>query len=399
MATNSTAVVQAVGLTKIFKDWWFRPRVVAVDRLDLDIQAHEVFGLLGPNGSGKSTTIKMLLGLLYPTHGRISIFGYPPSDVAMKSRIGYLPEETYLYRFLTGRETLDYYGQLFQIPRQERGRRVDQLLDMVGLTREARRRVGEYSKGMQRRLGLAQALINDPDLLILDEPTTGLDPIGTREIKNLITMLNRDKRKTILMCSHQLADVEDVCQRLTILYGGRRQTMGETRELLSKRDLTQITSEKLSESTIGEIRNLIEREERKHVLSVTAPSDDLETFFMRVVSEAQKARQQTSGAVSTGKIAGFLAEGTGNEGADLVNSLMQAAEQPKAQVAEAVDAPVESPATEVIDELVSTPQVRQATSVEGDHWAEAQAAPAEEVDHTLIDDLLKGDRNTPGGKE
>ncbi|HQA44424.1 MAG TPA: ABC transporter ATP-binding protein [Phycisphaerae bacterium] len=217
MGSRSTAVVQAAGLTKVFRDWWFRPRVVAVDRLDLDIQSHEVFGLLGPNGSGKSTTIKMLLGLLYPTHGRISIFGYPPTDVAVKSRIGYLPEETYLYRFLNARETLDYYGRLFQIPRQERNKRVEQLLDMVGLTREARRKVGEYSKGMQRRLGLAQALINDPDLLILDEPTTGLDPIGTREIKNLITLLNRDKRKTILMCSHQLADVEDVCQRLTIL--------------------------------------------------------------------------------------------------------------------------------------------------------------------------------------
>ena len=226
MASNDTSVIQTVALTKRFKDFWFRPRVVAVDHLDLDIHQNEVFGLLGPNGSGKTTTIKMLLGLLYPTRGRIRVLGKPPTDVSVKSRIGYLPEESYLYRFLDARETLDYYGRLFQIPRAERRRRVEQLLEMVGLTREARRRVGEYSKGMARRIGLAQALINDPDLLILDEPTSGLDPIGTKEIKDLIQFLNREKRKTILLCSHLLADVEDVCQRVTILYGGKVQAIG-----------------------------------------------------------------------------------------------------------------------------------------------------------------------------
>ncbi|MEP0844115.1 MAG: ATP-binding cassette domain-containing protein [Phycisphaerae bacterium] len=398
MPTNSTAVVQAVGLTKIFKDWWLRPRVVAVDRLDLDIHAHEVFGLLGPNGSGKSTTIKMLLGLLYPTHGRISIFGYPPTDVAVKSRIGYLPEETYLYRFLNARETLDYYGRLFQLPRSERLKRVDQLLDMVGLTREARRRVGEYSKGMARRLGLAQALINDPDLLILDEPTTGLDPIGTREIKNLITLLNREKRKTILMCSHQLADVEDVCQRLTILYGGRRQTVGQTRELLSKRDLTQITTERLSDATIARICELIERDERKRVLSVTAPSDDLETFFLRVVTEAQQARQQTSGAVSSGRIAGFLAEGA-EEGAELVATLVQASERPVRHEPAPAPEPEDTAAAEVIGELVAAPAPAPG-STGGDGEAGAPLpAPAEDIDRSFLDQLVRGDRGSPGGKE
>jgi len=145
MTTDSKAVVQAVGLTKVFKDFWHRNRVVAVDHLDFEIRAHEVFGLLGPNGSGKTPTIKMMLGLLYPTRGRISVLGRPPTDVGIKSRIGYLPEESYLYRFLNARETLDYYGRLFQIPRRDRQRRVEQLLEMVGLTREARRRVGEYS--------------------------------------------------------------------------------------------------------------------------------------------------------------------------------------------------------------------------------------------------------------
>lgn len=381
------------GLTKRFGGF------TAVNAVDFELAEGEILGLIGPNGSGKSTTIKMLLGLLYPTHGRISIFGYPPTDVAVKARIGYLPEETYLYRFLNARETLDYYGRLFQLPRTERGKRVEQLLDMVGLTREARRKVGEYSKGMQRRLGLAQALINDPDLLILDEPTTGLDPIGTREIKNLITMLNRDKRKTILMCSHQLADVEDVCQRLTILYGGRRQTMGHTRELLSKRDLTQITAERLSEPTINRIRDLIEQDERKHVLSVTAPSDDLETFFLRVVTEAQQARQQTSGAVSTGRIADFLAEGAAAEGTDLVASLVQASEQP-AEVPVAPAAPPEETAEAgFIDALVSGPSVTPETPG-GDGESES-AAPAatDDVDRSLIDELLQHDRPPAGGKE
>jgi ABC-2 type transport system ATP-binding protein len=398
MPTNSTAVVQVAGLTKVFRDWWYRPRAVAVDKLDLAIEGHEVFGLLGPNGSGKSTTIKMLLGLLYPTHGRISVFGYPPTDVAVKSRIGYLPEETYLYRFLNARETLDYYGRLFQLPRVERTKRVNQLLDMVGLTREARRKVGEYSKGMQRRLGLAQALINDPDLLILDEPTTGLDPIGTREIKNVITMLNREKRKTVLMCSHQLADVEDVCQRLAILYGGRRQTLGETRELLSRQNLTQITTEKLSDATIARIRALVEEGEQQ-VLSVTAPSDDLETFFLRVVSEAQKTRQQTSGAVSTGRIAGFLAAGTAIEGVDLVDSLVHAADEPaRGQVEEAMalGASSEAPAAAVIDELVTAPAVRAAGPAVAEEFPEAP--PGEAIDRGLIDQLLKDDARSGEGR-
>ena len=163
-------VVECVGLTKVFKDFWGRERVLAVEGLDLEVYAGEVFGLLGPNGSGKSTTIKMLLGLLYPTSGAARVFGRPPTDVAVKGRIGFMPEESYLYRYLDAVETLDYYGRLFHLDGHERRRRTEQLIDMVGLNRAARRPVGTYSKGMARRIGLAQALINDPDLLILDEP-------------------------------------------------------------------------------------------------------------------------------------------------------------------------------------------------------------------------------------
>jgi len=337
MPSQDTSVVQTAGLTKVFRDFWHRQRIVAVDRLDLDIHSGEVFGLLGPNGSGKTTTIKMLLGLLYPTRGRIRVLGRAPTDVAIKMRIGYLPEESYLYRFLNARETLDYYGRLFQIPRRDRRRRVEQLLEMTGLTREARRRVGEYSKGMARRIGLAQALINDPDLLILDEPTTGLDPVGTREIKDVIAFLNREKRKTVLLCSHLLADVEDVCQRVTVLYGGRQQAVGDIHELLSQRDFTQITTERLSKETIERIRDLVDGEDHKQVVSVTAPSDKLETFFLRIVHQAQQARQVTSGATSGGQIAEFLA--AADEGEAVVHSLMAAAEPTPTTPAQPVSPP------------------------------------------------------------
>jgi len=199
-------VIAVRGLTKVFKDFWGRPKARAVDGVDFEVRRGEVFGLLGPNGSGKSTTIKMLLGLLHPTKGVIEVFGQSPRDVKTKARIGYLPEESYLYRYLDARETLDFFGNLFTLPREERQRRSAQLLDMVGLTGARTRAVGEYSKGMQRRIGLAQALINDPDLVILDEPTAGLDPIGCREVKDLIVAMAR-RGKTVILSSHLLSDV------------------------------------------------------------------------------------------------------------------------------------------------------------------------------------------------
>jgi len=213
-------VVKCIGLTKIFKDFWLRNRVKAVNEIDLDIHRGEVFGLLGPNGSGKSTTIKLILGLLHPTAGRIAVFGKHPRDVKNKQRIGYLPEESYLYPFLNAYETLEYYARLFHQKRGIRKGRIDTLLEMVGLQHVARRPIGEYSKGMQRKIGLAQALINDPDLLILDEPTSGMDPIATADVKRVITSL-AERGKTILLCSHLLADVEDVTDRVAIMYGGK----------------------------------------------------------------------------------------------------------------------------------------------------------------------------------
>jgi ABC-2 type transport system ATP-binding protein len=296
--------IETFSLTKIFSDWWGRDKVYAVDTLNLQVKYNEVFGLLGPNGSGKTTTLKMLLGLLYPSSGKVVVLGGDSSDPKINARIGFLPEESYLYRYLNARETLDFYGRLFGLPPKVRKIRIEALLDMVGLKAAANRQVGTYSKGMARRIGLAQALINDPDLLILDEPTTGLDPIGTRQIKDLIVQLAK-RGKTILLCSHLLADVEDVCDRIAILYGGKIQAKGKVRELLQQTSKKQITTGSISDATVEKIKGLVEAEEAECV--VTSPMDKLETFFIRTVAAAQHQAQLTSGAVSTTRIGDFLA--------------------------------------------------------------------------------------------
>lgn len=210
MAEQRESIVRAVGLTKVFRDFWGRPKAKAVNDISFTIEPGEVIGLLGPNGSGKSTTVKMLLGLLYPTGGILNVLGRSPRAVETKREIGYLPEESYLYKYLTAEETLDFFGSLFNLSRADRKKRIDQLLDMVGMAHARRRRVGEYSKGMARRIGLAQAMINDPEFLILDEPTSGLDPLGCKEVKDLILTL-KARGKTVLITSHLLSDIEDVC--------------------------------------------------------------------------------------------------------------------------------------------------------------------------------------------
>jgi ABC-2 type transport system ATP-binding protein len=297
--------VETFSLTKIFSDWWGRAKVYAVDDLDLQVRPNEVFGLLGPNGSGKTTTLKMLLGLLHPTKGKALLLGGDGNDPKINSRIGFLPEESYLYRYLTARETLDFYGRLFGLPSKVRKMRIEALLDMVGLKAVANRAVGTFSKGMARRIGLAQALINDPDLLILDEPTTGLDPIGTRQIKDLILKL-AERGKTILLCSHLLADVEDVCDRIAILYGGKIQTQGRVRELLQQTNKRQITTDAISDAAVEKIKQIVNDENAE--CEVASPMDKLETFFIRTVTAAQQQAQPTSGAVSTTKIGDFLAQ-------------------------------------------------------------------------------------------
>lgn len=296
--------IECRGLSKVFRDFWLRPRVTAVDDVDLTVGAGEVFGLLGPNGSGKSTCIKMILGLLFPTRGSIRVLGADPTDVKVKARIGYLPEESHLYPFLNAWETLDYYGRLLHIDRDTRRRRSEELLAMVGLEGSQQRAVGEYSKGMQRRIGLATALINDPDLLILDEPTNGLDPIGTRQVKDLVLELRR-RGKTVLVTSHLLADVEEVCSRLAILYGGKIRRTGTVGELLTQDDGQVIRTESLDEATLGRLRRLL-REEGKELHAVETPRHHLEELFLEIVEQARREGAVTSGARDGDGTASFL---------------------------------------------------------------------------------------------
>jgi ABC-2 type transport system ATP-binding protein len=306
---KSTEVVVAVrGLTKIFKDFWNRPKARAVDNVDFEVRRGEVFGLLGPNGSGKSTTVKLLLGLLNPTRGHIQVFGHSPHHVRTKERIGYLPEESYLYRYLNSRETLDFFGNLFQLNRSERQNRAGQLLEMVGLGKTQTRAVGEFSKGMQRRIGLAQALINDPDLVILDEPTAGLDPIGCREVKDLILALAR-RGKTVILSSHLLSDVEDVCDRVVIYYGGKIQAAGTLKELLSEPDTLRITTPVLPRPTLERVLEIIRKDISSGEVRVDNPTQNLESYFLAVVEKARQAAHETSGAQSGARVAAYLRAG------------------------------------------------------------------------------------------
>ena len=302
---NGEIIVTVRGLTKVFKDFWGRPKARAVDNIDFEVRRGEVFGLLGPNGSGKSTTVKLILGLLNPTKGHIEVFGHSARHVATKARIGYLPEESYLYRYLNSHETLDFFGNLFHLPKGQRGSRSEQLLEMVGLSQTRSRAVGEFSKGMQRRIGLAQALINDPDLVILDEPTSGLDPIGCREVKDLILALAR-RGKTVILSSHLLSDVEDVCDRVVIYYGGKIQAHGTLKELLAKPDSIRITTPALPRETMERVLDIIRKDVAADRVRVDTPTQNLECYFLSVVQTARRAAAETSGATSGARVAAYL---------------------------------------------------------------------------------------------
>ncbi len=278
-------VVEARNLSKTYRDFWGRSKKVALKPLDLEVRRGEIFGLLGPNGSGKTTTLKLLLGLIFPTSGEALVFGRDATDVSKNERIGYLPEESYLYKFLDAEETLDFYGRLFDMPPQERKRRADMLIEMVGLGRDKKRQLKEYSKGMTRRIGVAQALINDPELVMLDEPTSGLDPIGTREMKDLIIDL-KNRGKTVIMCSHLLADVEDVCDRIAVLHQGELKELGRVEDLLRVTDVTQIRATGLSEAAREEIRAVLQRHGSTDA-EIGNPRTTLEDLFLDIIRDTQ----------------------------------------------------------------------------------------------------------------
>jgi ABC-2 type transport system ATP-binding protein len=292
MASESAdVIVETRNLSKVYRDFWGRQKVKALKALDLEVRRGEIFGLLGPNGSGKTTTMKLLLGLLFPTSGQALVFGRDATDVSKNERLGYLPEESYLYRFLNAEETLDFYGRLFDMPTRVRKQRSAELIEMVGLDWAKRRQLKEYSKGMARRIGLAQALINDPELILLDEPTSGLDPIGTREMKDLILKL-KAQGKTVIMCSHLLADVQDVCDRIAILHQGELKELGRVDSLLKLRDETEIRVKGLTPAAQDEIRAVIARHEAS-VLMMDNPTTTLEELFLTIVrdSEARPGRR------------------------------------------------------------------------------------------------------------
>jgi len=286
--------IETRNLTKIYPGFWSNQRVTALENLNLTVNRGEIYGLLGPNGSGKTTTIKLLLGLINPTTGVAEVLGKSAGDQISRRSIGYLPEETYLYRFLNAKQTLDFYARLFNMNHAQRRRAVDYYLDFVGLDPAVRkRRIGTYSKGQARRVGLAQALLNDPDLVILDEPTSGLDPLGTLEMKNLIKEL-KNAGKTVLLSSHNLADVEDVCDRVCILYRGKIEVEGTVNDLLDVRDVFTVKGRNvpldvqkklvavMQEAGITEIEPGVERSR-------------LEDLFKRLVLEKRAAERNDGG--------------------------------------------------------------------------------------------------------
>jgi len=302
---SSQVVIHAEALTKIFRDFWHRPKVRAVNAIAFDVRAGEVFGLLGPNGSGKTTTLRMILGLLTPTRGTLSVFGRSPRDVESKARIGYLPEESCLYPYLTARETLNFYGRLFNLRRAARQTCIDQLLEMTGLQHAQHRPVGEFSKGMARRVGLAQALINDPDLIVLDEPTAGLDPMGCRQVKDLILTLAR-RGKTVILSSHLLADVEHVCDRVAIMGDGVILVQGRVRELLEQHDRCRLTFPALAPDRLETVLQALRRETGSNP-AVDHPTLSMEQFFIETIGQVRPETAAPTGATPTEGVAEFLA--------------------------------------------------------------------------------------------
>jgi len=388
MSEDNNVLLRLVELSKVYRDFWGRERVKALDGLNLDVRKGEVFGLLGPNGSGKTTTVRLMLGLLFPTWGAVSLFGKSPRNVDVKRRVGYMPEESHLYEYLNAEETLDFYGRLFRLSGPERRERAEALIEMVGLNRARRRPVKEFSKGMARRLALAQSLINDPDLLILDEPTTGLDPLGAREIKDLILML-KGRGKTVFLCSHLLADVEEICDRICILYGGKQRSEGSVAELLTNVQMTQISTRRLPESTLNRVKEVIRDECGDDALiEVGAPSQRLEELFLSVIKEAQRERLATAGAEVGQRPAAFLSGE--EEGKKLLEELVAAAETPeRTQEGGPADALHTRADEEFLEQLVQTgPGAAGAASKQ--KTADPEAPLDTQVHHDVIEELTTG---------
>lgn len=255
--SDEGVAIRTRGLTKDFPVRMRGVRLRAVDGLDLEVREGEVFGLLGPNGSGKSTTIKLILGLLRPTRGGSWILGVPSDEARARLSVGYLPETPYFHRFLTGRELVVYYGRMCGLDRRTAARRADDVLEVVGLEGAADRRLDTYSKGMLQRVGLAQAIVHDPRLVILDEPTAGVDPVGAEAIARIIKRLKEEGR-TVVICSHLLAQVESLCDRVAILDRGRLVAAGTVDELVGESGAWTLTVEGIGPDLLPALRQWLE---------------------------------------------------------------------------------------------------------------------------------------------
>jgi ABC-2 type transport system ATP-binding protein len=285
-APPDDVVIRTRGLRKVYTDFWGRPRIVAVHGLDLDVHRGEVFGFLGPNGSGKTTTTKLLLGLLNPSAGSAHVLGHAPGDPRGNRRLGYLPEETYLYKFLNAEETLRFFGKMQGLSRAARRRRAEELMELVGLDRALRndrkRPLKTYSKGMARRIGLAQALVGDPELVILDEPTSGLDPTGRREMKDLLAHL-KSMGKTVFLCSHLLAEVQEVCDRIVIMNQGHAVTGGRLDDLARRDETTRLDIAGLTDRSRARLEAFLQSEGAR-IVGEAESTRSLEDLFLEAIT-------------------------------------------------------------------------------------------------------------------
>lgn len=283
----SVIPVEIERLTKVFPVPLRRERVVAVHDLSLRVEKGEVYGLLGPNGSGKSTTLKILLGLVTATSGETRVFGEDSNSVRSRRDVGFLPENPYFYKFLTGAETVRFFGKLSGMSGDGLEARIEELLELVGLTDAAARRVGSYSKGMLQRIGLAQALVQDPGLLVLDEPTAGVDPVGSREIRDLILEL-KARGKTVLLCSHLLSQVQEVCDRVGILARGRLVREGRVEDLLAIGDRSEVIVENASTEQLAQLEE-VARHLGVRIVSSGRAQTTLENLFLEAIEPGQSA--------------------------------------------------------------------------------------------------------------
>ncbi len=285
----SEHAVEVNNLTKVFRTGIGNQYVVAVDNLSFRVEAGEVYGLIGPNGSGKSTTMKVVLGLMAASKGEVKVFGLDSGDIRARNEIGFLPENPYFYKHLTGAETLKFYGKLCGIRGKKLKARVAELLEIVGLEDAAKRRLGGYSKGMLQRIGLAQSLVQNPRLVILDEPTAGVDPVGSREIRDLILRL-KEEGYTVFLCSHLLEQVQEVCDRIGIIFEGRMRREGKLEELIKIEKQTAMTLENASPELLAKIEDLVASEEGASIVETGHPRTTLERLFIQIAERRSKEK-------------------------------------------------------------------------------------------------------------